>query len=298
MRFFLVSVAALGLNLVLLRMLVELGAGKVLGAGDRDRARDAVQLHRQQALVVQAVAWPGSSQRPSSRCWRSHRPRAASGGAPYDEQGRLVDTIPFTPETPPQALTETKAVAVFLVVPKVKDWVGRYPKKSLVTAGDLREGLPGLGRQGLVGPGGGDRHRPGRRRERCRSPRPGPGRRSPGRWRAAATGAFGGKKINSPEVWLAFCAVFLIGLADLRRPLQPAQPRPARAALLLGLALVLQPRPDLHERAARLSGPRLPARPHDLDRDPRPAAADLAAALAGVAARRRDRFPRAASRSG
>jgi hypothetical protein len=31
-------------------------------------------------------------------------------------------------------------------------------------------------------------------------------------------GAFGGKKINSPEVWLAFCAVFLIGLADLRRP--------------------------------------------------------------------------------
>jgi dolichol-phosphate mannosyltransferase len=31
MRFFLVSIAALGLNLVLLRMLVELGAGKVLG---------------------------------------------------------------------------------------------------------------------------------------------------------------------------------------------------------------------------------------------------------------------------
>ena len=32
-------------------------------------------------------------------------------------------------------------------------------------------------------------------------------------------GAFGGAKINSPWVWGAFCLVFLLGLADLRRPL-------------------------------------------------------------------------------
>jgi hypothetical protein len=32
-------------------------------------------------------------------------------------------------------------------------------------------------------------------------------------------GAFGGKKINTLPVWLAFCAVFLLGLADFRRPL-------------------------------------------------------------------------------
>ena len=31
-------------------------------------------------------------------------------------------------------------------------------------------------------------------------------------------GAFGGKKINSYPVWLGFCAVFLLGLADWRRP--------------------------------------------------------------------------------
>jgi hypothetical protein len=30
-------------------------------------------------------------------------------------------------------------------------------------------------------------------------------------------GAFGGTKINSPEIWLAFCAAFLVGLADWRR---------------------------------------------------------------------------------
>ena len=32
-------------------------------------------------------------------------------------------------------------------------------------------------------------------------------------------GAFGGRKINSVPVWLAFCIVFLLGLADFRRPL-------------------------------------------------------------------------------
>ena len=32
-------------------------------------------------------------------------------------------------------------------------------------------------------------------------------------------GAFGGKTLQKPFVWLAFCLVFLVGLADLRRPL-------------------------------------------------------------------------------
>jgi hypothetical protein len=32
-------------------------------------------------------------------------------------------------------------------------------------------------------------------------------------------GAFGGKTLNRTEVWLAFCAVFLLGLIDWRRPL-------------------------------------------------------------------------------
>ncbi len=32
-------------------------------------------------------------------------------------------------------------------------------------------------------------------------------------------GAFGGKTINNPWVWLTFCALFLLGLADLRRVL-------------------------------------------------------------------------------
>ena len=40
-------------------------------------------------------------------------------------------------------------------------------------------------------------------------------------WKMArgGEGSFGGKTLLKPYVWLAFCLVFLIGLADLRRPL-------------------------------------------------------------------------------
>jgi hypothetical protein len=39
-------------------------------------------------------------------------------------------------------------------------------------------------------------------------------------WKMArgTKGAFGGTKINSPGVWLGFCAAFLLGLANFRRP--------------------------------------------------------------------------------
>ena len=40
-------------------------------------------------------------------------------------------------------------------------------------------------------------------------------------WKMARgrSGAFGGKTLLNPYVWIAFCLVFLVGLADLRRPL-------------------------------------------------------------------------------
>ena len=40
-------------------------------------------------------------------------------------------------------------------------------------------------------------------------------------WKMArgGAGAFGGREINRPAVWLGLCAVFLLGLADWRRPL-------------------------------------------------------------------------------
>src|SRR3954463_11550347 len=40
-------------------------------------------------------------------------------------------------------------------------------------------------------------------------------------WKMASgyDGAFGGREINRAPVWLGFCALFLLGLGDLRRPL-------------------------------------------------------------------------------
>src|SRR5581483_10609621 len=58
-----------------------------------------------------------------------------------------------------------------------------------------------------------------------------------------------------------------------------------RPAVVLGLALVLQPRAHLRQRLARLPGARLPAPANDLDRDQGPAAPGLPAGVAGLGAR-------------
>ena len=73
-------------------------------------------------------------------------------------------------------------------------------------------------------------------------------------------GAFGGKKINSYPVWLGFCARLPARARRLAAAALAAEPRPADAALVLGLALVLQPRRRLRRDAARLSGARVAAR--------------------------------------
>ena len=153
-------------------------------------------------------------------------PTAAA--APAQTLTRTVTTterqIPFTQTqqapTPArqQNQTEAKVVATFLAVPKVKDWVGRYPRKSLVTQGTYDPQYADWdvkvwsGPAGEIATGRVD-DTTGIVTEAWTGPQVA--------WRMArgGSGAFGGKKINSLGVWLAFCAVFLIGLADLRRPL-------------------------------------------------------------------------------
>jgi hypothetical protein len=143
----------------------------------------------------------------------------AAGAPPaapvYDAQGRLVDT-PFAPVAPKPTLTEAKAIATLLAAPKVKSWVERYPRASLIRqatyddkyrdwtvkiwsgdAGEIATGrvddFSGVVTEAWTGP-----------QVAWKMARGGPG-------------AFGGKKINSYGVWLGFCALFLLGLADLRR---------------------------------------------------------------------------------
>jgi hypothetical protein len=143
---------------------------------------------------------------------------AASPTTPvYDAQGRLVET-PFAPLEPKAQLTEARATQIFLSVSKVRDWLARYPRSSLIKqaqydpkyrvwdvkvwsgdagqiAGGRVDDATGVPTEAWTGP-----------QVAWKMARGGPG-------------AFGGKKINSLSVWLAFCAVFLLGLADLRRPL-------------------------------------------------------------------------------
>ncbi len=141
---------------------------------------------------------------------------AAPPGPRYDEQGRLVK-VPFAPPAPKSVLTEKQAILALLQVPKVRHWLSRYPKESLIKqatydstyrdwdvkvwsgkAGEIATGriddLSGIATESWTGP-----------QVAWTMARGGPG-------------AFGGKRINSLPVWLGLCAVFLLGLADLRRP--------------------------------------------------------------------------------
>ena len=143
----------------------------------------------------------------------------------YDSKGRIVET-PFTPEQPPARLTERRAEAFFLSDDKVADWLERYPVQGRkVTA--TYEPNPQRCTFG-TNPGGCWNVRvdwdpageiasgrvedaTGRVTEAWTGPQVA--------WKMArgGPGAFGGQKINSYSVWLGFCAVFLLGLADLRR---------------------------------------------------------------------------------
>ena len=144
---------------------------------------------------------------------------AAPPPAPrYDEQGRLVKT-PFAPAAPKPNLTEDQSILALESVPKVKHWLARYPKSSLVKQGtydstyhDWNVGI-WSGKAGEIASGRVDDFN-GIATESWTGPQVA--------WKMArggSGGAFGGKKINSWPVWLGFCAAFLLGLADLRRPL-------------------------------------------------------------------------------
>jgi hypothetical protein len=115
-----------------------------------------------------------------------------------------------------QRLTEDAAVAAFLADPKIAGWLERYPARPTTDgsyAKDEREWTIHVwsGKAGEVARGVVD-DQTGRVDEAWTGPQVA--------WRMARgrPGAFGGKLLNSWPVWLGLSAVFLVGLADLRRP--------------------------------------------------------------------------------
>jgi hypothetical protein len=135
----------------------------------------------------------------------------------YDAKGHIIQT-PFAPVPVKPRLTKAQATAALLAEPKVREWVSRYPKRDRQTDAEFSKsfrqwtvhvwaGKPGEIARGVVDDD------TGLVREAWTGPQVA--------WKMARgiDGAFGGKDINSAPVWLGFCLVFLLGLADFRRPL-------------------------------------------------------------------------------
>jgi hypothetical protein len=115
-------------------------------------------------------------------------------------------------------LTEKQATAIFLRDEKVADWLDRYPSTGVVDGATFDEKTgawtvhvwwrqAGEIATGKVADGS------SRVTEAWTGPQVA--------WKMArgSPGAFGGKTINRVPVWLAICALFLLGLVDWRRPL-------------------------------------------------------------------------------
>jgi hypothetical protein len=146
----------------------------------------------------------------------------------YDSNGRLVQ-IPFTPESSGPRLTKNRATAIFLRDDKVADWLDRYPQRGRITDATY-DSNPAHCTTGAEGgcwkvdvwwrPPKADtiqiatgrvEDRTGRVTEAWTGPQVA--------WKMARgyEGAFGGRRINQPSIWLGFCAAFLLGLLDFRR---------------------------------------------------------------------------------
>jgi hypothetical protein len=137
--------------------------------------------------------------------------------------GALVIASSASAASGPQAplgtrLNQHQVTRVFLAQKKVRDWVGRYPKRGLITQASYDRAWRDWtvhvwsGRAGEIARGRVD-GLTGAVTEAWTGPQVA--------WLMARgnDGAFGGKQLNRLAVWLPLCLIFLLGLADLRRPL-------------------------------------------------------------------------------
>jgi hypothetical protein len=139
---------------------------------------------------------------------------------PAARAGTTTTTNPLAAPSPVPAasqprLTTERATRIFLRDPKVASWLKRYPKSPVTQAtfakGDWTVNVFS-GKAGEIATGTVD-DADGTVVEAWTGAQVA--------WRMARgyPGAFGGTKINIYPVWLGFCAAFLVGLVDWRRPL-------------------------------------------------------------------------------
>jgi hypothetical protein len=174
-----------------------------------------VELRGEQALVVR-------TRLPLAAALAALALAAPAGAAAaptqpvFDEDGRLVET-PFVPADGAARLTEQQATRILFREDKVADWLDRYPPNPQTDA-EYRPATDDWvvkawsGDAGQIVLGKVD-DRTGEVREAWTGPQVA--------WSMArgGAGAFGGRTINGVWLWLGFCAVFFLGLANLRHPL-------------------------------------------------------------------------------
>ena len=140
-------------------------------------------------------------------------PALAAAGTPHHRA-----RAPLAPSLrPPEPRLDKAAVTrIFLQNGKVASWLRRYPHKGRTIETTYKAGSWTVkvwwGAAGEIATGRVDDHS-GAVTEAWTGPQVA--------WKMArgSPGAFGGREINRAAVWLGFCALFLLGLADLRRPL-------------------------------------------------------------------------------
>ena len=150
-------------------------------------------------------------------------PVAAAATAPtptgpvFDGKGHLIGT-PLVPPPDAPRLTDREALRHFEADPRVAAWLTRYPStgrsdeetydaKTVSWTVKIWWGAAGEIAEGRVDDATGSVL------EAWTGPQVA--------WKMGRgySGAFGGSTINNPWLWGALCVVFLVGLADLRRPL-------------------------------------------------------------------------------
>src|SRR2546428_3875395 len=128
--------------------------------------------------------------------------------------------VPAAGAAPKTILTQQRATAIFLANPKVAQWLRNFPPKTRTTEATYSAAYENwtikvwtsIDKVGEVATGR-VQDTTGVVTEAWTGPQVA--------WKMARgyKGAFGGTEINSPWVWGIFCVVFLLGLADFRRPL-------------------------------------------------------------------------------
>ena len=283
-RFFTVSVVGLGVNLVLLELFVT-GAelAGAAGAGARGRADDAGELRRQQAVDVRRLGTAlAACLALTVPLLGAPTPAAAQDGSVAGSTAPIPAEPDYLPPTPDDfSVSAAEAVEIANADPKVAEQSARYGE--LTTAISVND--DNLWQVGYkdgdneVGAGQDRRRHRGDHRVLDRlSGRLADGARLRGPVRPPAQRAL---RLDPDGAGLPRRAL------RLPPPGADRPPRPAGAALVRDLALLLQRRRDRRLGPARLPAARLPARTGALDRLPRRrrAAPVAAGALAGAAPR-------------